>query len=62
MHVQKKEGAPTVGCTSMKLKDLEKIAAWLDTKKNPILIQIPKIYVKEIIKLYPQLKNSKLLN
>lgn len=62
IHVQKKENAPTVGCTSMKLQDLEKITSWLESEKNPLLIQIPKSYAKEILKLYPELKSSKLLN
>jgi hypothetical protein len=61
MHVEKAQGAPTVGCTSMKFEDLKKIVELLDREKNPILIQIPKSSRKEIIKLYPQLKNSTLL-
>ena len=47
LHVQKDEGASTAGCTSMKYDDLEKIVNWLDKKKNPLLIQIPKKYLKE---------------
>lgn len=47
LHVQKKEGAPTAGCTSMKYEDLKKIVNWLDKKKNPLLIQVPKKYLKE---------------
>ncbi|MBA1432225.1 MAG: L,D-transpeptidase family protein [Epsilonproteobacteria bacterium] len=56
MHIQKAPHAPTVGCTSMAKKDLRKIIDWLDKKKNPILIQIPKKYIKEVEKLYPQIK------
>jgi L,D-peptidoglycan transpeptidase YkuD (ErfK/YbiS/YcfS/YnhG family) len=62
MHVRKSENASTAGCTSMSLENLKKIASWLDKSKNPTLIQIPKAYAKEVIKLYPELKNSKLLN
>lgn len=47
LHVQKKKGASTAGCTSMKYDDLEKIVNWLDKKKNPLLIQVPKKYLKE---------------
>ena len=61
IHIQRAPKAPTVGCTSMSEKNIQKIANWLDKKKNPVLIQIPKESAKEVIKLYPQLKNSELL-
>ena len=62
LHVQKSKDAPTAGCTSMTLKNIKKIASWLDKDKKPILIQIPKSSSNEIKKLYPNLKDSKLLN
>ena len=62
MHVQKYPHATTVGCTSMSLKEIKKIASWLDKSKNPILIQIPASSKEEIKRLFPNLKNSKLLN
>ena len=62
MHIKKSKNSPTAGCTAMSLKDLKKIIFWLNKKKNPILIQIPKSSAKEILKLYPQLKSSKLLS
>ena len=61
LHVKKSENASTAGCTSMSLGEIKKIASWLDKSKNPILIQIPKSSSEEILKLYPQLKDSKLL-
>jgi len=61
LHVKKSDDAPTAGCTSMKLEEISKIATWLDKTKNPILIQIPKSSSKEILKLYPELKNSEFL-
>lgn len=61
MHVRKSENTSTAGCTSMNLKSLKKIALWLDKSKNPTLIQIPKAYAKEVLKLYPELKSSELL-
>ena len=61
IHVEKSENAGTAGCTSMKLDHLKKIVNWLDEKKNPILIQIPKSSSLEILKRYPELKSSKLL-
>ncbi len=62
MHVSKSKDASTAGCTSMRLDEIKKIAFWLDESKNPILIQIPKSSAKEILKLYPELKSSRLLN
>ncbi|MBU1989294.1 L,D-transpeptidase family protein [bacterium] len=61
MHVQKEKDAPTAGCTAMSLAELQKIISWLDAKKNPILIQIPKSSAEEILRLYPKLSDSKLL-
>jgi len=61
LHIQKAQGIGTAGCTSMKEEDLKKILKILDKNKNPIFIQIPKSSSKEIKKLYPKLKNSKLL-
>ncbi len=61
LHVEKSQGAATLGCTSMGLQELKNIASWLRKSKNPILIQIPKSSSQEILKLYPSLKSSKLL-
>ncbi len=61
LHVQKSLDSPTAGCTAMSLKEIHQIASWLDKDKNPILIQIPKSSSGEILKLYPELKNSGLL-
>lgn len=61
IHVEKTQNSPTAGCTSMKMKDLRRIVSWLDESKNPILIQIPKSLSGDILKLYPELKNSELL-
>jgi len=62
LHIEKEKNASTAGCTSMKFGDMKKIVNWLDKDKNPILIQIPKSSSKEILTLYPQLKESKLLH
>jgi L,D-peptidoglycan transpeptidase YkuD (ErfK/YbiS/YcfS/YnhG family) len=61
MHIQKGEKRATSGCTSMKEEEIKKILNWLDSEKKPILIQIPKRYAREILTLYPELKNSELL-
>jgi len=55
LHVQKSEDAPTAGCTSMSLQNITKIVNWLDRSKKPILIQIPKSELNQILKLYPEL-------
>ncbi|MEK6659015.1 MAG: L,D-transpeptidase family protein [Campylobacterota bacterium] len=56
LHVESSEDAPTAGCTSMKLEDIQKIVSWLDKSKNPILIQITKSQLNQISKLYPKLE------
>ena len=55
IHVQKSKNSPTAGCTSMSLKNIKKILKWLDKKKNPILIQIPKSSLSEVKKLFPHI-------
>ncbi len=62
LHIEKSQGAPTAGCTSMKPEEIQQIIQWLDVKKKPLLIQIPKSASQEIKALFPQLKSSKLLN
>lgn len=61
LHIQKAPHSGTAGCTSMEYKNLHKIVKWLDKQKHPILIQIPASRAEEILKLYPELHNSKLL-
>lgn len=61
IHVEKEKNAPTAGCTSMNLEYLIKIVNWLDSSKNPILIQIPKSSSSSILQVYPYLKKSILL-
>jgi hypothetical protein len=56
IHIQKSKNHPTVGCTSMQERDLKKIINWLDKKKNPILIQIPRKYLSEVKNLYPEIR------
>ena len=61
LHIERGENMPTVGCTSMKEKDIKKIASWLNKKSNPILIQIPKSASKKVLELYPAFEGSQLL-
>ena len=42
LHIWKDADSPTVGCTAMARENIEKILTFLDAKKNPVLIQLPK--------------------
>ena len=50
LHVEKSQQHPTAGCTSMSYKDLYKILQWLDPKKEPIFILIPRLYLNQVAK------------
>ena len=52
-HIRKSEDAPTAGCSAMKEEDLFKIIKWLDPKKNPRVVQIPKTYCAQAQALFP---------
>ena len=41
LHIWKAPESPTVGCTAMSRENIEKVLSFLDTKKNPVLIQLP---------------------
>lgn len=38
---------PTAGCTSMQEEQLLELMRWLDKNKNPLLLQLPALYLKE---------------
>lgn len=42
LHIWKKKGRGTAGCTAMARFDLETVVAWLDPKRHPVLVQLPK--------------------
>jgi len=42
LHIWKDANTPTSGCTAMAREDMERVVAWLDPKKNPYLVQLPK--------------------
>jgi L,D-peptidoglycan transpeptidase YkuD (ErfK/YbiS/YcfS/YnhG family) len=42
LHVWKKKGRGSAGCTAMARWDLEKVVEWLDPSKKPVLIQLPR--------------------
>jgi D-alanyl-D-alanine dipeptidase len=39
LHIWKDELSGTAGCTAMKRENIEQILSWLDSEKNPVLIQ-----------------------
>ncbi len=41
LHVWGKPGEGTVGCTAMAEPELERVMAWLDPAKRPLLVQLP---------------------
>jgi len=42
MHIWKKKGLGSFGCTTMDEKDLIKVVSFLDMNKSPLLVQLPK--------------------
>lgn len=51
LHVWRGRESATAGCTAMSYEDIQKIAAWLDVAKEPLLIQIPKKYLPKVKKM-----------
>jgi len=58
MHIWRGAGQGTVGCTAMPQEKLEAVLAWLDSKKNPLLVQLPAAEYKKFKKRWklPQIK------
>jgi len=52
MHVWRNPGGYTSGCTAMARKDMERVAAWLDAAKSPVLVQLPTGERKRFQELY----------
>ncbi len=51
-HIQRSEDAPTAGCSAMREEDLATIIQWLDPKKEPLLLQIPKNHCQEAQEIF----------
>lgn len=41
LHVWRRPGAPTIGCTAMPLEDMQALLAWLSPEAAPVLIALP---------------------
>jgi len=42
MHLWRAESKATAGCTAMNEQNMDALLAWLDEKKNPLLISLTK--------------------
>ncbi|MDP2343393.1 MAG: hypothetical protein Q8O67_20715 [Deltaproteobacteria bacterium] len=42
LHLWKRPGAPTIGCTGMSVATLTDVVMWLDPAKQPLLVQLPR--------------------
>lgn len=49
MHIWRRAGSPTIGCTAMSKQDLTAVLAWLDPEKKPLFIQAPTEEIKKLI-------------
>lgn len=50
-HIWRSQNKGTAGCTAVSEKDIIKILKWLDQKKNPVIIQLPRsVYQKLSLK------------
>lgn len=58
LHIWKDAESSTVGCTAMERRNIERVLAFLDIKKNPVLIQLPEDSYKQFQTKWnlPQLK------
>jgi len=53
IHIKKKSGKPTVGCTAMGKSEIIHILKWLDPKKQPLLVQAPRSEIKKVLQQIP---------
>ncbi len=47
IHIQKDHNAPTSGCTALVEEKLLILMQWLDKTKEPLLLQLPEIYLPQ---------------
>lgn len=52
MHIWSKSTAPTAGCTAMTEANILKLISFLDTSKNPVLVQVPQSEYNKMKLLY----------
>jgi len=49
LHIRKKNGIPTVGCTAMSEKKLLEIMRWMRKEKAPLLLQAPRDMIGRLL-------------
>lgn len=52
MHIWSGSTSPTAGCTAMKEADILKLIDFLDKKKNPVLVQVPRAEYDKMKRIY----------
>lgn len=52
MHIWSGSTSPTAGCTAMKETDILKLIDFLDKKKNPLLVQVPRAEYDKMKPIY----------
>jgi L,D-peptidoglycan transpeptidase YkuD (ErfK/YbiS/YcfS/YnhG family) len=52
LHVWHSPTARTTGCTAMSLTDMERVAAWLDPDKRPLMAQYPESERERFARMY----------
>jgi L,D-peptidoglycan transpeptidase YkuD (ErfK/YbiS/YcfS/YnhG family) len=57
MHIKRRDGRPTVGCTAMSSEALRSVMHWLDPRKHPLLIQAPREAIRRLLPDNFQLTN-----
>ncbi|HWX53118.1 MAG TPA: L,D-transpeptidase family protein [Verrucomicrobiae bacterium] len=48
VHIWRGRGQGTVGCTAMPQEELEAVLAWLDPRKEPLLVQLPLLQYRTV--------------
>jgi zinc D-Ala-D-Ala dipeptidase len=41
LHIWSRDHSGTAGCTAVDLADLRRLLRWIDSKKNPLIVQLP---------------------
>lgn len=52
MHIWRGPGQGTVGCTAMPQEQIEKLLAWLDPSRKPLLVQMPDTEYDHVRKIW----------
>jgi D-alanyl-D-alanine dipeptidase len=57
MHIKRRDGKATVGCTAMSSGEIQRIIRWLDPAKHPLLVQAPREAIRGLLPDKIQLTN-----